>query len=190
MRVSVPVFARKRSAGLWPQFTLAKRSAFGVSISATSNGHVPFWIRYRADLGIQPFHLLEHVSIMIRFQPPNLPRSPPSRVPREHLFQPRRQSQPGSYAVNRNIVVIIATNTPKRQHHAGYIQSSNRWVFPREKQALDLPGQLHILEQVVSLLLNGLGQRFALRPYIVESDKQQTRSTRSPRGCGRSVSLN
>ena len=47
-------------------------------------------------------------------------------------------------------------------HHSGYFESGNGWCAQRKKQALDLRGQLHVLEKVITLLLNGLGKRFPL----------------------------
>jgi hypothetical protein len=47
-------------------------------------------------------------------------------------------------------------------HHPGYLESINRWIAGREKQALNLRGQLHVLKQVVTLLLNCFGKRFPL----------------------------
>ena len=41
-------------------------------------------------------------------------------------------------------------------------ESSNGWLFQGKKQALDLRGQLHILEKIITLLLNGFGKRFPL----------------------------
>src|SRR5882762_2540163 len=46
--------------------------------------------------------------------------------------------------------------------HPGYLESGNGWPAQGKKQALDLRGQLHILEKVITLLLNGFGERLPL----------------------------
>src|SRR6266566_1140318 len=49
-----------------------------------------------------------------------------------------------------------------RMHHPGYLESINHWLTYGEKQPLDLRGQLYVLEEVVTLLLNVFVKRFLL----------------------------
>ena len=102
--------------------------------------HVPFGIRHRADLGIQPFHLPQHVSIKIRFKP--------------HGGRRRGHQEGGGHTfsgyvgdhdldaegVDGNIAIVIATYASSGVHHSGYFESGNGWCAQRKKQALDLRG--------------------------------------------------
>src|SRR5207244_11252130 len=64
--------------------------------------------------------------------------------------------------VDGNVVVVIATYASSRMHHPGYLESINHWLTYGEKQPLDLRGQLYVLEEVVTLLLNVFVKRFLL----------------------------
>jgi len=56
-----------------------------------------------------------------------------------------------------------------------------------KKQALVLArASIHILEKVITLLLNGFGERLPLLHIPLDYIKQQTRSRASRRDCGRS----
>src|SRR4029077_19672250 len=74
--------------------------------------------------------------------------------------------------VDGEIVVVIATHTPRGVHHPGYFEPRESWFSRGKKQALDLRGQLYVLEKFIPLLPNGSGQRFPLfhvTPYYVNN---------------------
>src|SRR5271165_1053254 len=78
--------------------------------------------------------------------------------------------------VNGEVVIVIAANAPCWLHHAGCFESSNRWFTQGKKQALDLRGQLEILEKIIPLLLNGLGERFPLLDISLDHINNKRRS--------------
>src|SRR6266576_1055998 len=64
--------------------------------------------------------------------------------------------------VDGDIVVVIATYAPRWLYHTGHLESGNDRFALGKKQALNLHGQLHVLEKVITLPLHSLGKRFPL----------------------------
>src|SRR5258708_28800079 len=64
--------------------------------------------------------------------------------------------------VDRKIVVVIATYTPRGVHHSGYFESRNSWFSREKKQALNLSPQVYIPQEVITLLPNRPRKRFPL----------------------------
>src|SRR5260370_9692338 len=64
--------------------------------------------------------------------------------------------------VDWDIVVVVAANAPRWPHHAGEFKAGNGRRPDRKKQTLNCGGQLHIVKELVALLLDRFGKRFAL----------------------------
>src|SRR5258708_36913294 len=64
--------------------------------------------------------------------------------------------------VEGGIVVVIAAHDSRWLHHAGNFQSGNSWPADGKKQALDLRGQLQVLQEAVTVLLNCSRKCFSL----------------------------
>src|SRR5260370_14632451 len=124
--------------------------------------HVPFGIRHGTDLGIQPFHLFQHVSITIRFKPHGRRRRGHQEGGGDTFAGYVGNHDLDGVRVDGNVVVVIATHVSGGMHHPGYLESTNRWSAYGEKQALNLRDQLDVLKKVVTLLLYRFAKQFPL----------------------------
>jgi hypothetical protein len=91
--------------------------------------------------------------------PPLIPRAEFAVVVRQN---PQRPECHACYTTSLYLIDLkCALNFGEAQeHHPGYLESINHWFARWEKQALDFRGQLHVLKQVVTLLLNSFGEFF------------------------------
>src|ERR1700675_3199092 len=64
--------------------------------------------------------------------------------------------------VDGDVVVAIAAHAARGLHHTGDLKSGNRRFARGKEQALDLRGQLQVLHEAITLLLNFSGKRFSL----------------------------
>ena len=124
--------------------------------------HVVFGIRHGDDLSIQPFHLLQHVSITVRLQSHGSRRRGHQQGSGNSFSGYVGNDDLNGVRVDGEIVVIVAAHALGWLHHAGDFKSGNGWCSHGKKHPLDLCSELHVLKKVVPLLLHRFGKQFPL----------------------------
>ncbi|MGB8325606.1 MAG: hypothetical protein WCE52_21785, partial [Candidatus Acidiferrum sp.] len=82
--------------------------------------------------------------------------------------------------IDGEVVVVVATYAPRGVHHPSYFEPRDGWFARRKKKALNFRGQLHVIAQIITLVLNGFEERFLLFDITLdhmdnESETQQCR---------------
>ena len=119
-------------------------------------------IGHGVDSSVQPSHHLQNVSIVICLKLHGCRRCGHQEGGGNAFSGYIGNDELNGVRVDGDIVVVVAANAPRWPHHAGDFKSGNGRFALWKKQALDLRGQLHIVKELVTLLLNRFGECFTL----------------------------
>src|ERR1700722_9555585 len=111
---------------------------------------------------VQTIHHFQHVSCLPRFELNGSRRGGHQKGCRNSLASDISNHYLNCVVVDGYVVVVIATYTSRRLHHAGDFQSWDGGPMDGQKHPLNLCGQLNILQKLIALLAHCLIKLFSL----------------------------